>query len=169
MKTKLIAAIIIGVIISAAAGYLYDQMYDCLFPPTWMKLPRYSLGDCLQMYADGTLPDYTKAREDHAEKQARNMELIERYKDESVVVAFYAKYNGTQVSVRNDHVSYFAGNEDDFRIRMNLEFDENYEIENIELHCYVKRVHQSEVPQNFILRYLKDWTCNEYGSQRTGE
>jgi len=70
MKTKLIAAIIIGVIVSAGVGYLYDQMYDCLFPPTWMKIPRsYSLADCLQMYADGTLPDYTKAREDYAVKQ----------------------------------------------------------------------------------------------------
>ena len=94
--------------------------------------------------------------------------LLELYKDMPEVVAFYAKYNGTQVSIRNDHLSYFAGNENDFRIRMNLEFDENYEIENIELHCYVNRVHQNEVPQSFILKYLKDYTCDEYGSQRTG-
>jgi len=92
--------------------------------------------------------------------------LLELYKDVPEVVAFYAKYDGTQVSVRDDHVSYFAGNEDDFRIRMNVEFDENYEIENIELHCYVKRVHQTEVAQSFILKYLKDYTCDEYGSQR---
>ena len=104
MKTKLIAAIIIGVIISAGAGYIYDQMYDCLFPPMWMKLPRsYSLGDCLQMYSDGTLPDWTKAREDHAQKQSHRMGLIERYKDTPEVVAFYAKYDTAIVSVRDDH------------------------------------------------------------------
>ena len=92
--------------------------------------------------------------------------ILELYKDTPEVITFYAKYEDTQVSVRDDHVSYFAGNEDDFRVRMNLEFDENYEIENIELHCYVEREHQNEVAQTFILRYLKDWTCNEYGSQR---
>ena len=94
--------------------------------------------------------------------------LLKLYKDLPEVVAFYAKYDGAQVSVREDHISYFAGNEDDFRIRMNLEFDENYEIDNIELHCYVKKVHQNEVPQSFILKYLKDYTCDEYGSQKTG-
>ena len=58
MKTRFIAVIIIGVIISAGAGYLYDQMYDCLFPPTWMKIPRsYGFGDCLQMYAGGAMAD----------------------------------------------------------------------------------------------------------------
>lgn len=69
MKTKFIAAIIIGVIISGTAIYLYDQMYDCLYPPMWMKFPRhYGIDDCLQMYYDGTLPDYTIARENHEEK-----------------------------------------------------------------------------------------------------
>lgn len=92
--------------------------------------------------------------------------ILELYKDTPEVIAFYAKYEDTQVSVREDHVSYFAGNEDDFRVRMNLEFDENYEIENIEFHCYVEREHQTEVPQTFILRFLEDWTCNEYGTQR---
>ena len=93
--------------------------------------------------------------------------LIDSYKDMPEVVAFYAKYDNAQVSVREDHVSYFAGRDnDDFRIRMNLEFDKNFEIENIELHCYVNREHQSEVPQNFILKYLKDFTCDEYGSHR---
>lgn len=61
MKTKIISVIIILVIISTGTAYLYDQMYDCLFPPMWLKLPRiYGLGDCLQMYADGTLPHYTR-------------------------------------------------------------------------------------------------------------
>ena len=97
---------------------------------------------------------------------SENETLLELYKDTPEVIAFYAKYEGTQVSVRDDHVSYFAGNEDDYRVRMNLEFDENYEIDNIEFHCYVQREHQTEVPQTFILKFLKDWTCNEYGTQR---
>jgi len=167
MKTKLIGVIIIGVIISTSAGYLYDLTYDCLFPPTWMKMPRsYSLGDCLQMYADGILPDYTNAREDHAEKQARNMELIERYKDEPVVEAFYAKYDDANVSGGNDFVSYSAGNNDDFRVRMNLYFDESYELTHLRLNCYIGGEFQSEIAQEDILHYLKNYHCLTY---KTGE
>ena len=165
MKTKLIAAIIIGVIISAGAGYLYDQMYDCLFPPTWMKIPRsYGFGDCLQMYADGTLPDWTKAREDYTKKQAHNTELIERFKDKPEVSAFYAKYEDANVSVRDGHVSYFAGNEDDFRVRMNLYFDENYELDYIQFHCYVGKELQTDVAETFILKYLENYDCKTYGT-----
>jgi len=160
MKTKFIAAIMIGVIISTGAGYLYDQTYDCLFPPMWIKIPRsYSLGDCLQMYADGTLPDYTNAREDHAENQARNMELIDRYKDESVVKAFYVKYDDANVSGGNDFVSYSAGNNDDFRVRMNLYFDESYELKNLRLYCYIDGELQHEIAQEDILNYLKNYHC----------
>lgn len=69
MKTKFIMVIIAGVIISGTATYLFDQMYDCLNPPMWMKIPRvYGIDDCLQMYYDGTLPDYTIARESHEKK-----------------------------------------------------------------------------------------------------
>ena len=92
--------------------------------------------------------------------------LLELYKDTPEVVAFYAKYDDADVSIRDDHLSYFAGNEDDFRVRMNLYFDENYELDHMEFNCYVDRVPQTEVAETFILRYLKDWTCNEYGSQR---
>jgi hypothetical protein len=166
MKTRFIAAILIGVIISATSvGYLYDQMYDCLFPPMWMKFPRsYNLGDCLQMYSDGTLPDWTKAREDYAKKQARSTELIERYKDMPEVSAFYAKYEDANVSVRDNHVSYFAGNEDDFRVRMNLYFDENYELDHIQFHCYVGRELQNDVAETFILRYLEKYDCKKSGT-----
>jgi len=133
-------------------------MYDCLFPPMWMKIPRsYSLGDCLQMYADGTLPDYTKTREDHAEKQARNMELIERYKDTPEVISFYAKYDDANVSGGEDFVSYSAGNVNDFRVRMNLYFDENYELDYIDFFCYVGSEFKHEVPQEDILHYLQNY------------
>jgi len=167
MKTKIIAAIIIGVIVSAGVGYLYDQMYDCLFPPTWFKIPRsYSLVDCLQMYADGTLPDFTKAREDHAEKQAIKMELTERYKSKSEVEAFYAKYDDANISIREDHVSYFAGNGDDFRVRMNLYFDESYELTHKRLYCYIGGELQYEMAEEDILNYLENYHCLTY---RTGK
>ncbi len=167
MKTKLITAIIIGIIISAGAGYLFDQTYDCLFPPMWMKIPRsYSLGDCLQMYADGTLPDYTKTREDHAEKQARNIELIDHYKDESVVKAFYAKYDDANVSVGQDFVSYSAGNVDDFRFRMNLYFDDSYDLTHLRLYCYIGGEFQYEIAQEDILHYVQNYHCLTY---KTGE
>lgn len=167
MKTNLIVLIIIGVIISGSLSFVYTQMYDCLFPPMWMKIPRsYSLGNCLQMYADGTLPDWTKAREDHAEKQARNMELIERYKDESVVETFYAKYDDANVSGGEDFVSYSAGNVDDFRVRMNLYFDESYELTHLRLYCYIGGEFQYEIAQEDILHYLQNYHCLTY---KTGE
>lgn len=40
-------------------------------------------------------------------------------------LAFYAKYNDAQTSVREDHISYFAGSDDDALMRMNIFFDEN--------------------------------------------
>lgn len=162
MKIKIIVLIVIGVVVFSGTGYLYSQMYDCLHPPLWMKIPRqYSIGDCLQMYSEGILPDYTKAREDYATKQARNTELIGRFDDMPEVKAFYAKYEDANVSVREDHISYFAGNEVDFRVRMNLYLDENDELDHIDLHCYVEREHQTEVADHFILRYLKDYDCKK--------
>ena len=64
LKTRiLIIGIIAAIIVSSTFVYLYDQMYDCLNPPVWIKHPRhYGLDDCLRMYLDGTLPDYTQAR-----------------------------------------------------------------------------------------------------------
>jgi len=167
MKTKLIALIIIGVIISAGAGYFYDQMYDCLFPPMWMKFPRtYSMADCLQMYADGTLPDWTKAREDYAAKESKKILLIERFKDESEVEAFYAKYDDANVSIRDDHVSYFVGNDDDFQIRMNLYFDENFERTHMRFFCFYEGEVQYEKAQEDILNHLQNNNCLTY---KTGE
>lgn len=60
MKTRYLVAIILGIVISGGFVFVYAQMYDCLHPPIWVKIPRtHGLGDCLQMYADGTLPHYT--------------------------------------------------------------------------------------------------------------
>ena len=129
---------------------LLDDSFDGTYYLEWIGLP----------------DDLSQVELDKCVKIILEKRIIELYKDTPEVIAFYAKYDDTQVSVRDDHVSYFAGNEDDFRVRMNLEFDENYEIENIEFHCYVQREHQTEVPQTFILKFLKDWTCNEYGTQR---
>jgi len=165
MKTKFIAAIITGVIIFTGTGYLYDQMYDCFFTPAWIKFPRsYGLDDCLQMYADGTLPDWTKERESHAKKQSRNTELIEQFKDMPEVNAFYAKYEDANVSVRDDHVSYFAGHEDDLLVRMNLYFDENYNLDYIDFHCYFDREHQFELAQEDIATKLKKYECKKSGT-----
>jgi hypothetical protein len=162
MKTRLVAAIIIGVIISTVTVYLYDQMYDCLFPPGWIKFPRsYNLGDCLQMYSNGTLPDWTQERENYAKKQALKMELIDRYKDKPEVVAFYEKYEDANVSIRDDHVSYFAGSEDDFHVRMNMFFDENFELDHIDFHCYFQNEHQFEFPEEDIVSKLERYDCGK--------
>lgn len=88
--------------------------------------------------------------------------LLEHYKDKPEVKAFYAKYDDVIVSVQDDHVSYVAGNEVDFRVRMNLYFDKNYEIDHITLNCYVQKQHQTDVPEGFILKYLKEYDCKKY-------
>ena len=69
MKTRVLIIFAIGMMVTGSSVYLYDQMYDCLNHPMWMKHPRdYGIDDCLQMYCDGTLPDYTIARENYEEK-----------------------------------------------------------------------------------------------------
>ena len=90
--------------------------------------------------------------------------LLELYKDKPEVIAFYAKYNDAQASIRDDHISYFAGNGDDFRVRMNLYFDENYELDHMEFNCYVDKVPQVEVAEHYILKYLEKNDCKKYGT-----
>lgn len=85
--------------------------------------------------------------------------LLERYKNLPEVQAFYAKYDDADVSVRADHLSYFAGNQDNFRVRMDLYFDENHDLKNIDFHCYVARQHKTEIAQEDILSYLKKYEC----------
>ena len=86
--------------------------------------------------------------------------LLIRYQDIPEVVAFYAKYGeNTQVSVRDDHISYFAGNEDGFLIRMNLFFDKNHTLDHMDLRCYFQKVHQYEVSQEDIVSKLEKYDC----------
>ena len=93
--------------------------------------------------------------------------LLKQYRGLPEVVAFYEKYENAQSSVREDHISYFVGNQDeDYKIRMNLELDNNHNIENIEFHCYSERVHQVEVAQDSIITFLKEWTCDENGANK---
>ena len=42
--------------------------------------------------------------------------LLIRYQDMPEVVAFYAKYNDAQASVRDDYVSYVSGSDDDSKL-----------------------------------------------------
>ncbi len=87
--------------------------------------------------------------------------IISLYKDMPEVVSFYAEYEDAQVSLRDDHISYFSGSADGYLIRMNLEFDGNYEIHNKELHCYFKKVHHNEFPQEDIVSRLAMYDCGK--------
>ncbi|WP_368423330.1 hypothetical protein [Nitrosopumilus sp.] len=161
MKTRLLIIIMIvfGIIISGITVYLFDQMYDCLYPPLWMKTPRSSFNHCWELFLNGHLPDWSDAREDYAKKQAHKLESIERYKDKPEVVAFYAKYDDANVSVQDAHVSYFAGNDDDFHVRMNLYFDGSYDLTHMRFYCWIGDKLQHEVAQEDILSYLKNPYC----------
>ncbi len=90
--------------------------------------------------------------------------LIDHYKDTPEVKAFYTKYDDVDVSAKDDYVSYSAGNKTDFRIRMNLYFDENHEITNMDLLCYVGNNSSYDMPQEDILYYLEHYHCLTYGS-----
>ena len=159
MKTKFIVLIVVGIIISSGVAYIYDQMYDCLNPPSWMKIPYFGLEKCFQLFFNGNLPDWTQARDDHAKQEALRIKLIEQYKDRPEITAFYAKYDDANVSVRDDHVSYFAGNEEGFFVRMNLHFDNNYEFDYLVFHCFVKGEFQHDVAQEDIIHYLENKDC----------
>ena len=161
MKTRIIAIIIAGIVISSVFVYLHDQMYDCLNPPMWIKHPmHYGLDDCLQMYYQGMLPDYTQLREDYAKEQAHRKTMIKLFSDIPEVVAFYEKHgDGANVSVRDDHVSYFAGDEESFHPRMNLHYDEKNELTHMRFYCFDDRGVQYEVPQEDILYYFENNDC----------
>ena len=164
MKTKLIALMISGVVVFGSFSFVYALMYDCLNPPMWMKIPRFDLRYCWGLFLNGHLPDWSQAREDYAKKQAHKMTLLERYQNMPEVVAFYDKYDDANVSVRDDHLSYFAGHEDEIVIRMNLYFDENNELEHLNFHCYHQREHQVEVAQEDIVSFLENNDCKKYGT-----
>ena len=97
--------------------------------------------------------------QDFAETQARNSELIERFESLPEVNAFYAKYDDANVSVRDDHLSYFSGREDDLLVRMNLFFEENYELHHIDFHCYYQNTHLVEIAQEDIVYHLENRDC----------
>jgi hypothetical protein len=61
MKTKLLITITIGLVISSGFAFIYDEMSDCLNPPVWLKIPRpVNFSDCLEQFANGNLPHYTR-------------------------------------------------------------------------------------------------------------
>jgi hypothetical protein len=91
---------------------------------------------------------------------------LEDIKNNPVVEAFYARYDRTGESVRSDHVSYSAGNEDDFLVRMNLYFDDRYDLTHMQFYCYDGGKLQHEVAQEDILDYLQNYHCQTY---RLGE
>lgn len=93
-------------------------------------------------------------------------QILDYYKTLPEVVAFYDVYDDAGVSFDDGSPSYFAGDGDDFSVRMNLELDTHYDIENIEFHCYAQRVHQTEVAQEDILNFLEEYTCDETGAHR---
>jgi hypothetical protein len=91
---------------------------------------------------------------------------LEDIKNNPVVEAFYARYDRTGESVRSDHVSYSAGNEVDFLVRMNLYFDDSYDLTHMQFYCYDGGKLQHEVAQEDILDYLQNYHCQTY---RLGE
>ncbi|MGI9567370.1 MAG: SBBP repeat-containing protein [Nitrosopumilus sp.] len=87
--------------------------------------------------------------------------LLIRYQDMPEVVAFYAKYNDAQASVREDHISYVSGSDEGLKIRMNLFFNEDDTIIDKSLTCYYKRAFQFESPSEDVLYRLQSNECKQ--------
>ena len=98
-----------------------------------------------------------------ASNMNENDKLENLYSYEPAVIAFYETYDDVQVSVRDDHVSYFSGSNDSYFVRMNLVFDENQDITDVDFHCYFQRVHQYELPQEHIEQKIAKYDCREHG------
>lgn len=65
--------------------------------------------------------------------------------------------------MRDDYGLYFSGSEDDYLVRMNLYFDENYALGNMDFHCYYQKIHQFELAQEDIAITLSKYDCKTYG------
>ena len=87
--------------------------------------------------------------------------LLVRYQYMPEVVAFYTKYTDAQASVRDDHVSYVSGSDDELKIRMKLFFDENYTIIDKSLACYYKKAFQFESSPEDVLYRLQSNECKQ--------
>lgn len=105
---------------------------------------------------------------DSAMKESLSM----RYKDQPEVVAFYQKYPDALEEVQDDRISYVAGSDDGFKVRMNLLFknsideyslvyNNNYDLDHIEFHCYYQKVHQFEFAQEDIVTALSNHDCEK--------
>ncbi|MBS3925552.1 MAG: hypothetical protein KGZ34_02505 [Nitrosarchaeum sp.] len=98
--------------------------------------------------------------------QSLKESLLTRYKDTPEVVAFYEKYLDAVEDVRYDHISYVAGSDDGFKVRMNVYFDKKYELDHIDFHCYYQKVHQLELPQEDLVSKIEKYGCKEYAESK---
>lgn len=147
LLVSIIAAIGIGIILSILGFSHYQSLYvqNCEADGGFMT----GFLSCTKIWTDFTTEEAM---------------LIDRYKDTPEVEAFYAKYDDADVSVKDGYLSYFAGNKTDFRIRMNLYFDDNFVVTNEDLLCYVGNNPPYDVPQEDILYYLENYHCLTYKS-----
>ena len=70
MKTRLIASIIIGVVLFGIFSFVYAMMYDCFYPPIWIKGAPSSFDYCWGLFVNGYLPDYSDENERWLEKRS---------------------------------------------------------------------------------------------------
>ena len=92
--------------------------------------------------------------------------LLDKYKERPEVSAFYAKYDDVTASVRYDHLSYFAGSEEDSRIRLNLYLDGNNNWTHMEMYCFNGSQLRHEIAQEDILHYLQNYHCLTSATQQ---
>ena len=127
------------------------------------------ISSCMQMIwggCGGSVP-FDTLSECQMQCKVNNESLLELFDDEPEVTALYEKYGDVEKSQRHDYISYSAGNGDDFKVKMNLYFDNNNELSHKRLYCYHDNgIFQYEIPQEDILQYLQDKHCLTYTTKR---
>ncbi|KAF6243197.1 hypothetical protein C6988_04515 [Nitrosopumilus sp. b1] len=82
------------------------------------------------------------------------------------IEAFYLRYGDVYPTVKSDHVSYHAGGDEGFSARLNLYFDNRYNLQYIEFHCYEDKQHRYEIAEEWIVRHLQSHHCETYGKNQ---
>lgn len=160
MKSRIFVIIGILTLVPISVLVTSDNAYALCMPNSdWPDRPCYGCIGCYPGLEQEKL-DWKSINSDVIIlSQSVKESLLIRYQDVPEVIAFYAKYNNAQVSIRDDHISYFAGNEDGFLMRMNVFFDKNHTLDHMDLHCYFQKVHQYEVSQEDIISKLEKYDC----------
>lgn len=84
--------------------------------------------------------------------------LQKKFKETLEVQKFYDTYENVDSYFRDNRLNYVSEN-DDFRIRLSLHLDENYNLSYMDFFCFAGDTLKHEIAQEDILKYLDNPLC----------